>query len=567
MAEPQFYWDRCILCQLVKKDPIQRPTCGKTQDSGAGYFTLSQNIQRLHELNSLPMDIHPLLLGETITVVKLMKENGAGWHKNCNNLFNTKNVQRAEKRKAPDPENNNDIGDNKVTRKSCGGATKQSENTCFLCSDSTNVGPLHNVSTFETDKRIRECALQIQDTVLLAKLSAGDLISQEAAYHAKCLATLYKKTAKLMEGSTDAETRRFAQLEGIALAELISYIEESSIQTGTLSTFKLADLCKLYSARLEQLGVQIEGRVNSTHLKNRILSHFPDMQTLKDGRNVILAFDKDLAAALKKVMDQDFDNEAMILKQAANIIRRDILKGSTVEAFPGNFDTSCQQNSVPATLLSLVQMILRGANISSSTCSFESQWSASIAQLLLFNCISDRAIKGSHSTVREPPLPIYIGLLLHAETRKKGLIEKMHDLGLSVSYDRVLSLSTELGNKACARFMMDGVVCPSKLRHQVFTTSAVDNIDHNPSSSTAQGSLHGTGISLFQHRRIGNEGQERPELPSDTVIKSNKLAPLPESYTTVQPVVLPKWDPAIPARTPLIISDEPHEAALETEYR
>lgn len=163
MAEPQFYWDRCILCQLVKTDPIQQPTCGNTQDSGAGYFTLSQNIQRLHELNSLPMDIHPLLLGETITVVKLMKENGAGWHTNCNNLFNTKNVQRAEKRKAPDPENN-DTSNNKVTRKSCGGATKQSQNTCFLCPESTNVGPLHNVSTFETDNELENvlCKSKIQ---------------------------------------------------------------------------------------------------------------------------------------------------------------------------------------------------------------------------------------------------------------------------------------------------------------------------------------------------------------------------------------------------------------------
>ncbi|XP_068209148.1 tigger transposable element-derived protein 1-like [Palaemon carinicauda] len=69
------------------------------------------------------------------------------------------------------------------------------------------------------------------------------------------------------------------------------------------------------------------------------------------------------------------------------------------------------------------------------------------------------------------------------------------------------------------------------------------------------------------HPRIGNEGQERTELPSDTVIKSNKLAPLPESYTTIQPVVLPKRDPAIPARTSQSISDEPHEAALESEYR
>ena len=35
-----------------------------------------------------------------------------------------------------------------------------------------------------------------------------------------------------------------------------------------------------------------------------------------------------------------------------------------------------------------------------------------------------------HNTMREPPLPIYVGLSLYGETRKR----KFYDLGLSVSY-------------------------------------------------------------------------------------------------------------------------------------
>ena len=51
--------------------------------------------------------------------------------------------------------------------------------------------------------RVKECALQLQDEILLAKLSAGDLISQEAIYHGKCLASLYNKARKFhkKEGS------------------------------------------------------------------------------------------------------------------------------------------------------------------------------------------------------------------------------------------------------------------------------------------------------------------------------------------------------------------------------
>jgi hypothetical protein len=43
----------------------------------------------------------------------------------------------------------------------------------------------------------------------------------------------------------------------------------------------------------------------------------------------------------------------------------------------------------------------------------------------------------------------------------------------------------------------------------VFTTAAVDNIDHNPSSTTSKSSFHGTGISIFQHPADENDGVER----------------------------------------------------------
>ena len=121
---------------------------------------------------------------------------------------------------------------------------------------------------------------------------------------------------------------------------------------------------------------------------------------------------------------------------------------------------------------------------------FEAQTTLSMSQLVFFNASIRRRVSGTtntyHSRDREPPLPIYLGLMTHAETRKPTLVEKLYHLGLSISYDRVLELSTDMGNRVCARFESEGVVCPPKLRKGVFTTAAVDNIDHNPSSVTAQ---------------------------------------------------------------------------------
>ena len=68
---------------------------------------------------------------------------------------------------------------------------------------------------------------------------------------------------------------------------------------------------------------------------------------------------------------------------------------------------------------------------------------------------------------------------------------------MSISYNRVLSVSTELGNKVIDQFKHDNAVCPPSLKVSSFTTAAIDNIDRNPSSNTATSSFHGTAILLF----------------------------------------------------------------------
>ena len=94
---------------------------------------------------------------------------------------------------------------------------------CFFCGGTSET--LHQASTFNVDDRIRQCAFQLQDKVLIAKLSAGDLISQDAIYHAKCLASLYNKAGRLNQINTEDGDEKI--IEGIALAQLVAHIEES----------------------------------------------------------------------------------------------------------------------------------------------------------------------------------------------------------------------------------------------------------------------------------------------------------------------------------------------------
>ena len=84
-------------------------------------------------------------------------------------------------------------------------------------------------------------------------------------------------------------------------------------------------------------------------------------------------------------------------------------------------------------------------------------------------------------------------------------------------------------------FLEEGVVCPSALRKGLFTVGALDNIDHNPSATTAKSSFHGTGISLFQHPTDSESGEQRELLHIAGSLATRKVPSLPEAYTNVRP--------------------------------
>ena len=52
----------------------------------------------------------------------------------------------------------------------------------------------------------------------------------------------------------------------------------------------------------------------------------------------------------------------MLIAKAANVIRRDLLNMEKSK-FHGTFEANCQEDSVPQSLRSLIEMIMGGASI------------------------------------------------------------------------------------------------------------------------------------------------------------------------------------------------------------
>ena len=146
-------------------------------------------------------------------------------------------------------------------------------------------------------------------------------------------------------------------------------------------------------------------------------------------------------------------------------------------------------------------------------------------------------IRGKGEINLESRVSFYVGVSVHAKTCSRDLVEVLYKLGISISYDRVLSISTDLGNEVCRRYWQEGAVCPSNLPLGLFTTAAVDNDGHNQSSTTSKDSFHGTGIYLFQHPLTVTPGTEQSPINISTDTSSNKsVKKLSTSYGEVIPV-------------------------------
>ena len=98
------------------------------------------------------------------------------------------------------------------------------------------------------------------------------------------------------------------------------------------------------------------------------------------------------------------------------------------------------------------------------------------------------------------------------------------------------------------------MVCPSKLRGKLFTTAAVDNIDHNTSSTSSHSSFHGTAISLVQHPSKNESGISRAvdKVDPSKTSSSKTISELPSTYSDIAPMALPNnklQAPAVPQQS------------------
>jgi len=147
--------------------------------------------------------------------------------------------------------------------------------------------------TFAVNDKVHKCATITQDSMLLAKLSVGDMTATEAKYHPSCLLKLYHKAGRMQPSNDEFDvTVASCDIDGesLALAEVISYLEDRRVLDVTPSVFKLNDLNKMYSQQLEKHKVPINAKSHSSRLKDRLPANCPCLTSVTHGRDVFLTF-------------------------------------------------------------------------------------------------------------------------------------------------------------------------------------------------------------------------------------------------------------------------------------
>ena len=246
------------------------------------------------------------------------------------------------------------------------------------------------------------------------------------------------------------------------------------------------------------------------------------------------------------------EDEPLILSKAANIVRKAMFieEKNEYDDKMSSLSMSSEQNTIPSELLTLIKLILVGTKDNSEANDLGNRANAAITicQLICFNSKKKKAKQVGHIRYcreKETAIPLYNALKIHASTRNRELIDRQHQLGLSISYPRTLRISNELAKSICQRYKQEGIVCPPNLPKGVFTTSAIDNLDHDPTSNFSDWSFHGTAISLTCHNSDEYQPDNSTLIP--TSADSSKTFNLPEEFTFVSPFHLKNKSPVVPS--------------------
>lgn len=535
-------WTICCICQTTKNE-------GLRGDGGDTYNKIANTIKELSDRN---LSVNPQvdLFGNETTensIVQAFNSHSAVYHHNC-----VSNICQKLKRAKDKDKKQRDPIPEKRARRSDEQSIPLGQSKCLFCKNFDDLNNLTAGGTLyatansinaENDraftKKLWDRASYLEDSHVLNFLVEGTAAARELYYHKSCLTAFYnryrdKKLKEHRDTSICSEQQWKSELH---FRKILVYIKEQRHQG--ISVFTVKNLENMYEKYLnsddipytahitrfaERLKIGLEPSYqNSTGIEIRTID-----------KSVKLLFSSDV----NEIIDRETCPSTLVQLLIGTIAPIRQAMSMVKNTFDNHFNPNCEEASVPIQLQILISLLIDGCD---PNVNGFSQCSKTVAQLTMFHYrkmskhSSDVVSVRRHPRERETPIPIYLGLKLYATVRSKTLIQRLHFLGVSVSYDRVLFICNNISLNILKNYDLDGVFVSGNLEFGTFMVIAKDNIDVNARSTKIKHHFHGISMTTIQFPSANQPGTKRDVIYdlSSKIDSSHKLD-LPSDYAIIQ---------------------------------
>ena len=354
---------------------------------------------------------------------------------------------------------------------------------CIICQQ--QGGKLHKVETIHIGQRMLKVAKELPDQSFCLRMNSipnsADAVANDVQYHLKCWI--------LAERSTQVnpdEIQIFDDTERVVAD--IEIIEIIRMDCNESKIMNMNNLNKTYNNLLGNCDAE---EVNyKRYLKALLEDNIPGITFPRppNRRQSEQFCSTNLQAkAVDEAMSNHSDDFSSIY-QAAKVIRKELLKHRNWK-----FDGDFSDFEIPNSLKVMLKWVIIGpqteidSNLKKKNLDTRI---SNIAQIVMKAAKSKRQVNYKSSTdtdfreVVETLFSVGVGIHLHKETRNKKVINFLSDLGLSISYKRVLKIENGLTNAVVEKITTNGgVFVPSNLELGKKLHFAIDNIDFNSATN------------------------------------------------------------------------------------
>ena len=448
-------------------------------------------------------------------------EERVSWHRKCyQETTHSGMIKRAKERFERELS-----GPNEARRKSCdlsmeakqpltrSKTSPYNRDVCFFCDGEGGYRqPLHTVSTLSAGSSLDAAVKKEGDEKLHVKLSTAvdskDAHAIDIKYHKNCWTKHVTNVLRKPSATSNIEQA----------SEVAAKIEFVTMTEMALKSGKVMNMSQLQAA-FDTISQEnsVEGKTCSRKTIKKLIQaevqgvEFHKPKRVNESERVSIKESRDVAIQLSETVNEDCTSNMKTLYDAAVLLQKAI-NNCKKWVFTGSLETLSKDNC-PEELYCFYRWIIQGPN---ATLSVEEKSTEvhkramHLAQTTISMCLTERQVKNKKSetiqSTREMPEQLAVGLAVHQALRSKEIVNMLHGFRMSVEYNRLLRVESQIEAHVLQRMeQCGGVYLPPDIvkdRHVFF---AIDNVDFAEDTYDGKRTLHGTAMAIYQRTEPDDE--------------------------------------------------------------